>query len=149
MPFRQRVSLPHAPCKVTTPALRCPTPGHIYGIERRRRAARATSVRTDSPLSGIAHRFTPPFRAPSPYQIQLPVAHARATNGPPTNPLHGPPALRMLTAVYHILKNGVPYRDMGPAHFDRLHKVRTVNRLVDRLNQLGYNVAIQPKESAA
>lgn len=55
----------------------------------------------------------------------------------------------MLTAVYHILKDAVPYRDLGPAHFDRLHKVRTVNRLVERLNQLGFNVAVQPKDAAA
>jgi transposase len=58
-------------------------------------------------------------------------------------------AASMLTAVYYILRDRVPYRDLGPAHFDRLHKARAVNRLVRRLGDLGYNVALEPKGTAA
>jgi hypothetical protein len=58
-------------------------------------------------------------------------------------------AASMLTAASHILKHGDAYRDLGPAHFDRLNKVRAVNRLVLRLSNLGYNVNLQCKEDAA
>lgn len=56
----------------------------------------------------------------------------------------------MLTAAYHILKNDVPYLELGPSHFDHLHQLRTVNRLVNRLVSLGYDVMIrQPLNPAA
>jgi hypothetical protein len=55
----------------------------------------------------------------------------------------------MLTAIYHILQRDVPYRDLGPAHLDSLNKVRTVNRLVTKLNDLGYRVTLGCPEEAA
>jgi transposase len=52
-------------------------------------------------------------------------------------------AASMLTAIYHMLRNGVAYADLGPHHFDRLDKSKAINRLVRRLNQLGCEVQIQ------
>jgi uncharacterized membrane protein YdbT with pleckstrin-like domain len=50
----------------------------------------------------------------------------------------------MLTAAYFILRDGVPYRDLGPAHFDRLRSTKTVQRLLKRLSDLGYSVKVEP-----
>jgi transposase len=47
-------------------------------------------------------------------------------------------AASMLTSAYFILRDGVPYRDLGPTHFDRQHRDKTVRRLLRRLHDLGY-----------
>jgi transposase len=49
-------------------------------------------------------------------------------------------AASILTAVYHMLTNDLPYHDLGANHLDRLDKTRTARRLVHRLEQLGYSV---------
>lgn len=53
-------------------------------------------------------------------------------------------AASMLTAAYFILRDGVDYRDLGPSHFDRHDKTKTLNRLVRRLKDLGYTVQLSP-----
>lgn len=53
-------------------------------------------------------------------------------------------AASMLTAAYHILRDGVEYRDLGPAYLDRLDRTKTINRLLRRLHDLGYNLAPVP-----
>lgn len=53
-------------------------------------------------------------------------------------------AASILTAVYHMLKNGTMYQDLGPNHFDRRAKERQKNRLVQRLADLGYAVELVP-----
>ncbi len=50
----------------------------------------------------------------------------------------------MLTAVYHILKNHVPYRDLGCEHYDHIGKTKTAGKLVKKLINLGFQVAISP-----
>jgi len=52
-------------------------------------------------------------------------------------------AASMLNAAYFILRDGVPYRDLGPTHFDRQHRDRTVRRLMRRLQDLGYSLPHQ------
>lgn len=52
-------------------------------------------------------------------------------------------AASMLTAAYHMLRDGTEYRDLGPAHFDRRDKIKTINRLVRRLHGLGYDVEVR------
>jgi transposase len=52
-------------------------------------------------------------------------------------------AASMLTAAYYMLRDGVEYRDLGPSHFDRHDRNKTVNRLVKRLRDLGCAVEIQ------
>jgi transposase len=53
-------------------------------------------------------------------------------------------AASILTAAYHILSRGVPYRDLGLHHFDDRERDRTAKRLVRRLQDLGLQVAIKP-----
>ena len=47
-------------------------------------------------------------------------------------------AASILTAVYHMLKNGVPYRDLEPQHFDSRNKRAQAKRLLARLRNLGF-----------
>jgi len=49
-------------------------------------------------------------------------------------------AASILTAAYHMLKNGVPYRDLGPQHFDSRNKQAQALRLLRRLKTLGFAV---------
>lgn len=52
-------------------------------------------------------------------------------------------AASMLTAVYHMLRNNLPYRDLGAAHFDQRDKQQLANRLIKRLGAIGYTVEIK------
>lgn len=54
-------------------------------------------------------------------------------------------AASMLTAAYHMLKNGVPYQDLGADHFTRRDRSKAIQRLVRRLNDLGCNVQLIPQ----
>jgi len=56
----------------------------------------------------------------------------------------GAVAASILTAIYHMLKDGTLYQDLGPDHFDRRAKSAQTNRLVARLQNLGYAVQITP-----
>jgi len=58
-------------------------------------------------------------------------------------------AASMLTAIWHMLKNGVEYRDLGADHFARRDRTKAILRLVSRLNDLGCNVAITAQAAAA
>jgi transposase len=49
----------------------------------------------------------------------------------------------MLRAIYHMLKNDVPYQDLGADFFDRENRDRTVRRLTKRLVNLGYDVELR------
>ena len=51
-------------------------------------------------------------------------------------------AASLLTTVYHMIREGTPYKDLGAHHFDRHDRSRTARRLVARLEQLGYNAQI-------
>ena len=53
-------------------------------------------------------------------------------------------AASILTAIYHMLKDGTMYLDLGPNHFDRRSKERQKNRLIKRLTDMGYEVQLAP-----
>jgi transposase len=53
-------------------------------------------------------------------------------------------AASMLTAVYYLLRDAVPYRDLGAAYFDRRDQAKLANRLRRRLESLGFSVQMQP-----
>ena len=55
----------------------------------------------------------------------------------------------ILVAVWHVLRNGVPYADLGPSHFDRLHTERLRRHYLRRLEDLGLQVTVQPLPEAA
>lgn len=51
-------------------------------------------------------------------------------------------AASMLTACYHMLRDRVPFRDLGAKHFDRHDTSKTIGRLVRRLEDLGCKVEL-------
>jgi hypothetical protein len=51
-------------------------------------------------------------------------------------------AASMLTAAYHMLKDGTFYQDLGASPFDIRAKGKQVLRLVNRLQSLGFAVQI-------
>jgi transposase len=57
----------------------------------------------------------------------------------------GAVAASILTAAYYMLRDGVPYRDLGPDHFVRhgQDRDRVARRLTRRLEEMGYQVQIQ------
>jgi len=52
-------------------------------------------------------------------------------------------AASMLGACYYMLRDGVPYRDLGADHFARRDKAKTIGRLVRRLRELGCEVDVK------
>jgi transposase len=52
-------------------------------------------------------------------------------------------AASILTAAYHMLRDGTFYTDLGPDHFTRHDKTRVAMRLVRRIKDLGYDVEIK------
>jgi transposase len=50
----------------------------------------------------------------------------------------------ILVAVYHMLRAGTSYHDLGPAHFDERDRKAIEHRLVRRLEGLGYTVTLEP-----
>ena len=56
----------------------------------------------------------------------------------------GAVAASILTAAYHMLRNGALYQDLGAGHFDRRAKTTQTNRLIAKLRSLGYAVQITP-----
>jgi transposase len=53
-------------------------------------------------------------------------------------------AASMLTAAWHMLRDGTEWHDLGAAHFDRADAAKTANRLIRRLQQIGYAVQVTP-----
>jgi transposase len=54
-------------------------------------------------------------------------------------------ASSMLTAAYHMLKNGVEYKDLGADHFTHRDREKMILRLVRRINDLGCKVQLTPQ----
>jgi transposase len=53
-------------------------------------------------------------------------------------------AASLLTAAYHMLKDGTEYHDLGADHFDRQDARAQTRRLVNRLQGPGYEVLLKP-----
>lgn len=52
-------------------------------------------------------------------------------------------AASILTAAYHVLRDGVEYRDLGADDFDRRDKAKLAKRLIARLEDLGVRVEVR------
>jgi transposase len=52
-------------------------------------------------------------------------------------------AASILTTAYYLLRQQVPYRDLGALYFTRIDKERTAQRLARRIKELGYEVEIR------
>lgn len=55
----------------------------------------------------------------------------------------------ILVIAYHILKDKVPYYELGADHFDRLNIRYIKHHFVKRLEGLGYKVTLEPLQLAA
>lgn len=58
-------------------------------------------------------------------------------------------AASMLTAIYHMLKDGTQHQDLGADHFDRRSTEVKTKRLVAQLAKLGFQVDLHPLADAA
>jgi transposase len=58
-------------------------------------------------------------------------------------------AASILTAAYHMLKDGTFYQEPGPGHFDKRRDDNHARRQLRRLADLGYDVEITPRAEAA
>src|SRR5271165_3497478 len=58
-------------------------------------------------------------------------------------------AASILTAIYHMLKDGTFHQDLGAAYFDRRSPEAKVKRLARQIAKLGYEVTLQPNANAA
>jgi transposase len=55
----------------------------------------------------------------------------------------------MITAIWHMFTSDMPYHDLGPTYFlDRANKTAATRRLIGQLNQLGYQVTLNPLGAA-
>jgi transposase len=55
----------------------------------------------------------------------------------------------ILVMIYHVLKEGTSYEELGADYFDRLDTERLTRTLVRRLERLGHEVVLKPKDPAA
>jgi transposase len=53
-------------------------------------------------------------------------------------------AASLLTTVYHMLKDGTQFQDLGADHFDRRSKDVRAKRLVAQLANLGFDAKLTP-----
>jgi transposase len=58
-------------------------------------------------------------------------------------------AASILTAIYHILKDGVPHQDLGIDYFDKRKPEARVKRLVAQIAKFGFEATLQPIAKAA
>lgn len=53
---------------------------------------------------------------------------------------------KMLVIMYHMIKNRLPYKELGDTHFDNMDKEKLKKRMVKQLERLGYKVELIKKE---
>jgi signal recognition particle subunit SEC65 len=58
-------------------------------------------------------------------------------------------AASILTAAYHMLKDGTFYNDLGPTHFDHRRPETQARRLIKRLAELGFSVELKSMATAS
>jgi transposase len=58
-------------------------------------------------------------------------------------------AASILTAIYHMLKDGTFHQDLGAAYFDQRSPEAKAKRLARHIAKLGYDVTLQPRVAAA
>jgi transposase len=54
-------------------------------------------------------------------------------------------AHQILIVAFHILRDGTTYQEHGGDYFDRLNPHRTQRRLTERLQRLGFDVVLKPR----
>ena len=51
----------------------------------------------------------------------------------------------VLVIAYRLIERDEAYQELGAGYFDRVQPQRTARRLTERLEQLGFEVALSPK----
>jgi hypothetical protein len=54
----------------------------------------------------------------------------------------------LLVIIYHVLKRGTTYAELGPDFLDRLEPERLTRQLVRRLESMGHKVTLEPAPAA-
>jgi hypothetical protein len=54
----------------------------------------------------------------------------------------------LLVIIYHVLKRGTTYAELGPDLLDRLEPERLTRQLIKRLESLGHKVTLEPRPAA-
>src|SRR5262249_20553356 len=54
----------------------------------------------------------------------------------------------LLGIIYHVLKRGTTYTELGPDFLERLEPERLTRQLVKRLERLGHKVVLEPRPAA-
>src|SRR5215468_7378505 len=54
----------------------------------------------------------------------------------------------LLVIIYHVLKQGTTYTELGPDFLDRLEPERLTRQLIKRLEALGHKVTLEPRPAA-
>jgi transposase len=57
-------------------------------------------------------------------------------------------AHKLLVSIYHVLQTKKPYHELGEAYFDQRERMHIEQRSIRRLEQLGYEVSLTPKQIA-
>jgi transposase len=55
----------------------------------------------------------------------------------------------LVVIVYHVLKDQVPYQELGSTYFDQVNVTHIKNHHIRRLESLGFRVTIEPLKKAA
>lgn len=58
-------------------------------------------------------------------------------------------AHRLLVIAFHLIRDGSHYHEAGQDFYDKLNPSRTLNRLVQRIQRLGFSVALEQKNLPA
>jgi transposase len=56
-------------------------------------------------------------------------------------------AHKLLVAIYHVLGSETPYQELGANYLERLEPERLKRNLVCRLERLGYQVHLEPRQT--
>jgi transposase len=51
---------------------------------------------------------------------------------------------QLLKIAFYVMRDGTPYRELGPDYFERRSRDRAVRRHLHHLEQLGYRVTLEP-----
>ena len=55
-------------------------------------------------------------------------------------------AHRILMLDYYVIRDGAEYREVGGDYYDRHHPLKTARRLTRRLERIGFEVTLKPRD---
>jgi hypothetical protein len=82
-------------------------------------------------------------------KIKFPISRSRPAGPPADDENRGGLGHTMLVGMYHMQRDGVDYKELGPDYLDKLQPQRLTYYLVKRLESLGHVVTLSPIPRAA